>query len=241
MRTLQVDDNNGVSKILSTGNLLVTGNMGGSVEMWDANSAIRLAKFEKSTASVTDMAVDGTALYVLHADGTFYQYNIETLAYVGNWKVYDGFLTSLLARNNILYLQASAPEKIMFVWDANKQEVIYNITGNAECCEKVVAELSGETLILANSYSGSGIYATDIGNLNSQEVVADIDISAARSLNNNIYVGRKSGVIERYSAVDGSFQGRVAAPYSQVREIELINGGFISLHADGNVYFWDHK
>lgn len=241
MRTLQVDDNNGVSKILNSGNLLVAGNMGGAVEIWDANSAIRLARFEKSLASVTDMAIDGTALYVLHADGVFFEYNIETLAYVGNWTVYDGFLTSLLARNNTLYLQASAPEKIMFVWDANRKEVIYNITGNAECCEKVVAELSGETLILANSYSGSGIYATDIGNLNSQEVVADIDISAVRSLDSNIYVGRKSGVIERYSAVDGSFQGRVAAPYSQVREIELINGGFVSLHADGNVYFWDHK
>jgi len=241
MRTLQVDDANGVSKILNSGNLLIAGNMGGSVEIWDANSAIRLAKFEKNNASVTDMALDGTALYVLHADGVFFQYNIETLAYVGNWKIYDGFLTSILARNNIVYIQASNPEKIMFVWDTNKQEVLYSITGNADCCERVVAELSGETLILANSYSGSGIYATDIGNLNSQEVVADIDISAARSLNNNIYVGRKSGVIERYSAVDGSFQGRVAAPYSQVREIELINGGFVSLHADGNVYFWDHK
>jgi len=241
MRSLQVDDANGVSKIVSSGDLLITGNMGGSVEIWDSGSARRLARFEKNNSSVTDMSIDGTALYVLHADGVFYQYNIQTLAYIGNWKIYDGFLTSLLARNNILYIQASNPEKIMFVWDTTKQEVIYNITGNAECCEKVVAELSGETLILANSYSGSGIFATDIGNLNSQEVVADIDISAARSVNGAIYVGRKSGVIERYSSVDGSFQGRVAAPYSQVREIELINGGFLSLHADGNVYFWDHQ
>jgi hypothetical protein len=241
MRTLQVDDANGVSKVLSSGNLLITGNMGGHVEIWDADSARRLAKFEKNASSVTDMSIDGTALYVLHADGVFYQYNIQTLAYVGNWKIYDGFLTSLLARNNILYIQASNPEKIMFVWDTTKKEVIYNITGNAECCEKVVAELSGETLILANSYSGNGIFATNIGNLNSQQVVSNIDISAVRSVNGAIYVGRKSGVIERYSSTDGSFKGRVAAPYSQVREIELINGGFLSLHADGNVYFWDHK
>jgi len=241
MRTLQVSDNNGVAKMINTGNLLITGNVSGSVEIWDANSGIRLALFSKNNASVTDLAIDGTALYALHADGYFYQYNIETLAYVGNWKVYDGFVTSLLARNNIVYIQASNPEKIMFVWDTTKQEVIYSINGNAECCEKVVAELSGDTLILANSYSGSGIYATNIGNLNSQQVVPDIDISAVRSLNSTIYVGRKSGVIERYSSVDGSFQGRVAAPYSQVREIELINGGFVSLHADGNVYFWDHK
>lgn len=241
MRTLQVDDANGVAKIINTGNLLVAGNMGGTVEIWDVDTGARLTTFAKNTSSVTDMAIDGTALYVLHADGVFYQYNIQTLAYVGNWKIYDGFLTSLLARNNILYIQASNPEKIMFVWDTNKQEVIYNITGNAQCCEKVVAELSGETLILANSYSGSGIYATSIGNLNSEQVVPDIDISAVRSVQNNIYVGRKSGIIERYSAVDGSFKGRVAAPYSQVREIELINGGFVSLHADGNVYFWDHQ
>ena len=241
MRTLQVSDTNGVAKMINQGNLLVMGNVSGSVEIWDANTGIRLAQFNKNNSSVTDLAIDGTALYALHADGYFYHYNIETLAYAGNWKIYDGFLTSLLARNNMLYIQASNPEKIMFVWDATKQEVIYSISGNADCCEKVVAELSGDTLILANSYSGSGIYATNIGNLNSQQVVSDIDISAARSLNSTIYVGRKSGVIERYSSVDGSFQGRVAAPYSQVREIELINGGFVSLHADGNVYFWDHK
>ncbi len=241
MRTLQVSDNNGVAKMVTSGNLLVTGNISGNVEVWDASSGIRLALFSKNNSSITDLAIDGTALYALHADGHFFQYNIETLSYVGNWKIYDGFLTSLLARNNMLYIQASNPEKIMFVWDATKQEVIYNISGHAECCEKVVAELSGDTLILANSYSGSGIYATNIGNLNSQQVVSNIDISAVRSLNTSIYVGRKSGVIERYSSVDGSFQGRVAAPYSQVREIELINGGFVSLHADGNVYFWDHK
>ncbi len=241
MRTLQVSDNNGVAKMINQGNLLVMGNVSGSVEIWDANSGIRLAKFDKNNSSVTDLAIDGTTLYALHADGYFYQYNIETLSYVGHWQIYDGFLTSILARNNMLYIQASNPEKIMFVWDASKQEVIYSISGNAECCEKVVAELSGDTLILANSYSGSGIYATNIGNLNSQQVVSDIDISAVRSLNSTLYVGRKSGVIERYSSVDGSFQGRVAAPYSQVREIELINGGFVSLHADGNVYFWDHK
>jgi hypothetical protein len=241
MRTLQSSDANGVAKMISAGNVLVMGNVSGQIEIWDATSGIRLASFDKNKSSVTDLALDGSALYALHADGYFYQYNIETLAYVGNWKIYDGFLTSILARNNVLYIQASNPEKIMFVWDALKQEVIYNINGSAGCCEKVVAELSGETLILANSYSGSGIFATNIGNLNSQQVVPDIDISAARSINTSIYVGRKSGVIERYSAVDGSFQGRVAAPYSQVREIDLINGGFISLHADGNVYFWEHK
>jgi hypothetical protein len=241
MRTLQSSDTNGVAKMINAGNLLVMGNVSGQIEIWDATSGIRLAVFDKNNSSVTDLAIDGSSLYSLHADGYFYQYNIETLAYVGNWKIYDGFLTSILARNNVLYIQASNPEKIMFVWNALKQDVIYNINGNAECCEKVVAELSGETLILANSYSGSGIFATNIGNLNSQQVVPDIDISAARSINTSIYVGRKSGVIERYSAVDGSFQGRVAAPYSQVREIDLINGGFISLHADGNVYFWEHK
>ena len=241
LRTIQVSDANGVAKMITLGNLLVTGNVSGSVEVWDVNAGARLALFEKNNTSVTDLAIDGTALYALHADGYFFQYNIETLAYVGNWKIYEGFATSLLARNNMLYIQASNPEKIMFVWDAAAQEVIYSISGNAECCEKVVAELSGDTLILANSYSGSGIYATNIGNLNSQKVVSDIDISAARSVGANIYVGRKSGVIERYSSVDGSFQGRVAAPYSQVREIELINGGFVSLHADGNVYFWDHE
>jgi hypothetical protein len=241
MRTLQSSDANGVAKILNDGNTLVMGNMDGSVEIWDANSGVRQALFTKNNSSVTDLAVDGNALYVLHADGFFFQYNIQTLAYVGNWQIYDGFLTSLLARNNLLYIQASNPEKIMFVWDTTKQEVIYNITGNAECCTQVVAELSGETLILANSYSGSGIFATNIGNLNSQEVVSDIDVSAVRSLNNIIYVGRTSGVIEHYSSIDGSFQGRVAAPYSQVREIELINGGFVSLHADGNVYFWEHN
>lgn len=241
MRTLQSSDANGVAKMINAGNLLVMGNVSGQVEIWDATSGIRLAIFDKNKSSVTDLALDGSSLFALHADGYFYQYNIETLAYIGNWKIYDGFLTSLLARNNVLYIQASNPEKIMFVWDVSKQEIIYNINGSAECCEKVVAELSGETLILANSYSGSGIYATNIGNLNSQEVVPDIDISAARSIKSSIYVGRKSGVIERYSSVDGSFQGRVAAPYSQVREIDLINGGFISLHADGNVYFWEHK
>lgn len=241
MRTIQVSDANGVAKMLTLENLLVTGNVSGSVEVWDVNSGSRLAVFEKNNSSVTDLAIDGTALYALHADGYFYHYNIETLAYVGNWKIYEGFLTSLLARNNMLYIQASNPEKIMFVWDATQQEVIYSISGNAECCEKVVAELSGDTLILANSYSGSGIYATNIGNLNSQKMVSDIDVSATRSVNGNIYVGRNSGVIERYSSVDGSFQGRVAAPYSQVRKIELINGGFVSLHADGNVYFWDHE
>lgn len=241
LRTIESSDENGVGKVLAVGNLIVLGNIGGGIEIWDSGSGQRLAEFNYSNASVTDLAADGVLLYSLHADGFVYKWNIETLSYVANWKVYDGFLTSLMARNNILYIQASNPEKVMFVWDAAKQEQIYTITGSAECCEKVVAELSGETLILANSYSGSGIYAMNIGNFNSQQIVADIDVSAVRSLNTDIYVGRKSGVIEKYSAIDGSYQSRVAAPYSQVRKLELINGGFISLHADGNVYFWGNE
>ncbi len=241
MRTLESSDANGVTKMLTTENLMVIGNVGGSVEIWDVNAGSRLASFNKNDSSVTDLSIDGINLYALHADGHVFKFNIETLTYVANWFVYDGFLTSLMAKNNTLYIQASSPEKIMFVWDAQTQEQIYTITGSGECCEKVVAELSGDTLVLANSYSGSGIYATNISNFNTQQVVPDIDISAVRSVNTSIYVGRKSGVIEKYSTIDGSFQSRVAAPYSQVREIELINGGFISLHADGNVYIWNDK
>ncbi|GAA6135374.1 hypothetical protein NBRC116188_21640 [Oceaniserpentilla sp. 4NH20-0058] len=240
-RSIESSDANGVAQLATSGKYLIMGNVGGTIEVWDVNSSIKLATFNKNTSTVTDLSIDGVNLYALHADGYFYQFNLQTLSYIGNWKIYDGFLTSLLARNNILYIQASNPEKIMFVWDATKQEVIYNINGGAECCEKVVAELSGENLILANSYSGSGIYATNIGNLNSQEVVPNLDVSAVKAVNNSIYVGRTSGVIESYSSVDGSFQARVAAPYSQVRGLELINGGFISLHADGQVYIWEHK
>jgi hypothetical protein len=241
VRTLESSDSNGVSKMVTTENLIVMGNMGGSVEIWDVNSGSRLASFNQNNSSVTDLAIDGINLYVLHADGHVFRFNVETLTYVASWFVYEGFLTSLMARNNILYIQASSPEKIMFVWNASTQEQIYTIAGSGECCEKVVAEISGNTLVLANSYSGSGIFATNISNFNTQQVVPQIDVSAVRSINTSIYVGRKSGVIEKYSSIDGSFQSRVAAPYSQVREIELINGGFISLHADGNVYIWDDK
>ncbi|OUR91280.1 hypothetical protein A9Q81_18030 [Gammaproteobacteria bacterium 42_54_T18] len=247
MRTLQSSDVNGVSKIVSTNNLMVLGNVGGSVEIFDVNAAARLIKFNQSTSSVTDMSVNGTSLFSLHANGDVYHWNLETLSYVSHWHVYDGFLTSIYARGDLVYIQASAPEKIMFVWNVKNQTQIYTINGSAECCEKVVAEYSGDTMMFANSFSNSGIYAMNVNNFNSQEVVEGVDATVLRVLSQKntqgteVYVGRKSGVIDWYSADDGGFIGRVAAPYTYVRDIEIINGGFISLHSDGTIYFWEHK
>lgn len=241
LRSLESSDPNGVSKILSVNNLLIMGNVNGNIEIWDVNSSTKLIEFNRSASTVTDMAISGNELYSLHADGDVYQWDLQRLIYVANWHVYDGVLTSLFARGDLLYIQSSSPEKIMFVWNARTAQQVYNITGQAECCAQVVAEFSGETMILANSFSGNGIYAMNINNYNSQEIVKGLDASAIKAVGKDIYIGRKDGVIDWYSSEDGSFIGRVAAPHTYVRKIELINGGFVSLHSDGKVYFWEHK
>lgn len=241
MRSLESSDPNGVSKILSVNNLLIMGNVSGDVEVWDANASAKLISFSRSSASVTDMAISGNTLYSLHADGDVYQWDLERLVYVANWHVYDGVLTSIFARGELLYIQSSSPEKIMFVWNSRTSEQVYNITGQADCCSRVVAEFSGNTMILANSFSGSGIYAMNVNNYNSQEIVRGVDASAIKAVGKDIYIGRKDGVIDWYSSDDGTFKGRVAAPHTFVRKIELINGGFVSLHSDGKLYFWEHK
>lgn len=240
-RALPSSDINGVSKILSDNHIVAMGNIGGAIEIWDIETGNRLALFDRSNSSVTSMALDGTSLYSLHANGDVFHWNIELLTYVSNWHVYDGFATSIFARNNFLYIQTSKPKKIMFVWNAETRKLEYTIEGAAECCERVVAEYSGENIILANSYSGEGIYSININNLNPQQIVPNVDVSSIKVRANKLYVGRKSGVIDSYSVEDGAFIDRVAAPYSTVRKIELINDGFISLHGDGNVYFWSEK
>jgi hypothetical protein len=241
IRSLESSDPNGVSKVLSVNNLLIMGNVNGNIEIWDVNASTKLIEFNRSASTVTDMAISGNELYSLHADGDVYQWDLERLIYVANWHVYDGVLTSLFVRGDLLYIQSSSPEKIMFVWNTRTSQQVYNITGQADCCSRVVAEFSGETMILANSFSGTGIYAMNINNYNSQEIVKGIDASAIKAVGKDIYIGRKDGVIDWYSSEDGSFIGRVAAPHTYVRKIELINGGFVSLHSDGKVYFWEHK
>ena len=247
LRTVQSSDENGVSKLVVVNELLVLGNVGGSIEVFDKASGARLIKFAQSTSSVTDMSVSGNSLFSLHANGDVYHWNIETLVYVSHWHVYDGFLTNVYAQGELIYLQSSVPEKMMFVWNTRTQEQIYTIIGGAECCEKVVTEYSADTMLAVNSFSDSGIYAMNLGNFNGQEVVEGVDATAIRILKGGsvggeeIYVGRKSGVIDWYSMEDGEFLGRVAAPYAYVRDLELVDGGFVSLHSDGYVYFWEHQ
>lgn len=242
IRTLRSSDNNGVAKIISTDNLMVMGNVGGTIEVWDSEKSIRMMTFERSQSTITDMATEGVYLYSLHASGEVYQWNLQTLTYVAHWQIYDGFLTSLHVKDDLLYIQAANPEKIMFVWNTKTREQVYTISGDAECCERVIAEPVGDKLIIANSLGGGdGIYSMSVGNLTSTEIVSGLTATAMRANNNDLYVGRKSGVIDKYSLVDGSFQGRVVAPYTYVRDIEMRDGGFLSLHSDGQIYLWEYK
>ena len=241
VRTLESSDPNGVSKILNVNNLLIMGNVNGSIEVWDLTSSTKLIDFNRSSSSVTDMAINGESLYSLHADGDVIHWDLQKLIYISQFHVYDGVLTSIFARGELLYIQSSSPEKIMFVWNTRTSQQVYNISGQADCCAKVVAEFSGNTMLLADSFSGSGIFAMNINNYNSQEIVKGVQASAIKAVGEEIYVGRKDGVIDWYSAEDGAFIGRVAAPHTYVRKIELITGGFVSLHSDGKVYFWEHK
>jgi hypothetical protein len=241
VRTLESSDPNGVTKILNVNNLLIMGNVNGSIEVWDLPSSTKLIDFNRSSSSVTDMAINGDSLYSLHADGGVIHWDLQRLLYITKFHIYDGVLTSIFARGDLLYIQSSSPEKIMFVWNSSTSEQIYNISGQADCCARVVAEFSGSTMLLADSFSGSGIFAMNINNYNSQEIVKGVQASAIKAVGNDIYVGRKDGVIDWYSAEDGAFIGRVAAPHTYVRKIELITGGFVSLHSDGKIYFWEHK
>lgn len=245
-RSLQTSDNNGVSKMLGYGDKLLLGTVGGTIEVWDVGNATREIEFNRSHASVTDMSISGKHLFSLHADGYVLQWNLETLTYVTGWQVYEGFLTSIFARGDMLYIQASAPEKAMFVWNVSTNTQVYTISGNAQCCEKVVTESVGDKLLMVNSFANSGLYNMEMTNFNSQEMVSGLDATVMRSShqqldNADLYVGRASGIIDRYSAKDGAFISRVAAPYTHVRDLEVTADGFISLHSDGKVYFWGQK
>lgn len=241
LRSLQSSDDNGVSKVVANDDLIIMGNVGGSIEIWDAQSSVRLTQFDRSHSSVTDMAINGHSLFSLHANGDVIHWNLQTLAYIAQWHVYDGFLTSIYAKGDFLYIQASNPEKIMFVWNVQSKTQVYTIAGDAACCEKVVTASDGENLILANSFGEGGIYSMNTNNFTGAEIVSGVDATAVQTINNELYVGRKSGVIDKYALQDGSFIGRVVAPYTYVRKIEKRSGGFLSLHSDGNVYFWENK
>lgn len=241
VRTLESSDPNGVTKIISMNNMLIMGNVNGSIEVWDQKSSTKLINFNRSSATVTDMTINGNSLYSLHADGDVFHWDLQRLIYLAKFHVYDGVLTSIYANGELLYIQSSFPEKIMFVWNTRTSQQVYNITGQSDCCAKVVTEFSGNTMLLADSFSGSGIYAMNVNNYNSQEIVKGVQASTIKAVGSDIYVGRKDGVIDWYSSEDGAFIGRVAAPHTYVRKIELINGGFVSLHSDGKLYFWEHK
>jgi len=242
VRTIEVDDNNGVAKMMSTDDQLIVGTVGGALEIWDATNSTRLARFDNSNASVTDMAVSGSELYTLHADGHVYHWDLTKLIYVSHWKIYDGVLTNINVEGSSLYIQASFPEKMMFVWDLNTKGIIYTIAGSASCCARSVSEKAGGSrLLVANSFNNSGIYSMDLVSYNSNQVVDGIDVSAMKVNNGEVYVGRKTGLIDRYQLDTGAYVDRVVAPAAYVRKIESTPGGFVSLHSDGNLYFWEHN
>jgi hypothetical protein len=240
-RTLEVSDGNGVSKLLRIDSMLAVGTVGGVVEVWDYSASRRLITFDRSNSSVTDMASDGVNLYTLHSDGSIFHWNLQSLTYVNSWKVYDGILTSMYVKGDFLYIQSSSPERILFVWDVANNRAIYSVTGSGKCCMQVISEKVGSELLVANSFSGQGIYALDLNNFTTRNLVSDIDVSSMKSTGAEIYVGRRSGVIDWYDSSSGGFIGRVAAPNQFVRKIDLIEGGFISLHSDGKLYYWEHK
>ena len=239
-RSIETRDLNGVTRMVSVNDTLILGTVSGSVEVWDIRSSTRLAEFTYSDAAVTDMVLNGQDLYSLHASGDVYHWDLEKLIYVSHWHVYDGVLTDIQIKGNSLYIQASSPEKIMFVWDINSKEAIYTVTGNAKCCARVVAENSGNNkVLLANSFSDSGVYSMDLVSYSSDQLVDGIDVSAMKVNSDEVYVGRRTGVIDRYRIDSGAFVDRVAAPLSYVRKIEMTERGFVSLHSDGNLYFWE--
>ncbi|MCY4046227.1 MAG: hypothetical protein OXE99_14280 [Cellvibrionales bacterium] len=241
VKTIESQDINGVADVFVSNDQILLGNLGGSVEVWDAKSLVKLTTFNQHNAAITDMAVSGNHLFALHADGVVYQWDLQKLAYLGHWKVYDGFLTSIHIEGDHIYLQASSPQKAMFVWDVQKKEKVYTITGEADCCEKVVTESNEGNLLIANSFKNTGLYQMNTSYYNSTELVSDIDVTAIEAANKEALIGRKNGIIDIYSLDDGSFMRRVVAPFSHVRKIQKTDDGFMSLHSDGNLYRWGNK
>ncbi|CAA0111257.1 Uncharacterised protein [BD1-7 clade bacterium] len=241
IRSFPVDDINGVSLVRVIDGLILAGTMSGSIEVWNPQSGDRIAKFARATSSVTAISVSVDSIYVAHAGGTITRWSRSDYSYDRQWQFPGAFITAINVLGRDLFVNVSHPDREMRIIDLDSGSVSNVVSMAEHCCEQTKSVKNGAGLLLLNANGQDTISTFNIGNLVSSDLVVASGISDFAVHGDAIYIGRKSGLIEKYSLLDGTFLGNVATSNGYVRKIQMLPQGMVTLHSDGTVHFWEYN